>query len=213
MKKIITLLAAMAIMGTCAFAQEIESETAPLTAVTEETAAASATENVRLDILIGDTVSTNTLALVNTTNLGLRLGLKENQIGVILGGMFREGFDLADIEYGFPLDFYWSANPYIGIELWDVEILGGVAFSSVADGPSVYAGIFYLFELIKQQPGFNDRLTLKAGVDYNIDMFTGKYINDRRTDTEAIGTAFVDLFSMLIPKVSVGVQYSFGWGF
>lgn len=165
-------------------------------------------EKVRLDIVTGDSISTNLISTVNNTNLGIRLGLNNNKIGILAGGMIREGFCTADIEYGFPLDFYFCVNPYVGIELWNFELLGGLTISPDNE-IFPYLSAAYNIDLIKPTEGFTDRLSLKLGVEYFMDMFKGEYGSTK----DSLGAAAVDVLSLMIPKASIGIQYTFGWGF
>ena len=74
MKKMLIVIAAMTALSVCAFAQENESE------------------KVRVDIVAADSVCTNIFSTVNTTTLGVRIGLNNNKVGILAGGMLREGF-------------------------------------------------------------------------------------------------------------------------
>lgn len=194
MKKLLCVLAAFVAFTSVAIAQENESE------------------KVRLDIVVADSISTNLMSTVNTTNLGVRFGFNNSKVGVLLGGMVREGFCTADIDDGFPLDYYISANPYVGIELWNAELLGGVIFAG--DGNiAPYVSAAYNIDLIKPTEEDSSRLSLKLGVEYFWDQFTGE--KGARKDESGVefGAAVIDVFSTFIPKASIGLQYTFGWDF
>lgn len=193
MKKIFIILSVFAVVTVSAFAQKNESE------------------KVRVDIVTADTISSNIMSTVNTTNLGVRIGLNENKVGILAGGMIREGFCTADLENGFPLDYYINGNPYVGVELWNWEILAGAVFGENFNA-APYVAVNYNLDLIKPGKGFTDRLSLKFGVEYFWDMYTGEHGASKEGGAAGVGAAFIDLFSIYIPKASIGVQYTFGWG-
>lgn len=191
MKKMLIVIAAMAALSVCAFAQENESE------------------KVRVDIVAADSVCTNIYSTVNTTALGVRIGLNNNKVGILAGGMLREGLCTADIKAGSNMDYYIGGNPFIGVELWNAEILAG--FNMVkGSGIGPYVALNYNIDLIKPETGYSDRLSLKLGAEYFWDGFTGAHSN---AENAGIGAAAVDIISIMLPKVSVGIQYTFGWGF
>lgn len=191
MKKMLIVIAAMAALSVCAFAQENESE------------------KVRVDIVAADSVCTNIYSTVNTTTLGVRIGLNNNKVGILAGGMLREGLCTADIKSGSNMDYYIGGNPFIGVELWNAEILAG--FNMVkGSGIGPYVALNYNIDLIKPETGYTDRLSLKLGAEYFWDGFTGAHSN---AENAGIGAAAVDIVSIMLPKVSVGIQYTFGWGF
>jgi len=194
MKKFICILAALAALTSVAIAQENDSE------------------KVRLDLVVADTISTNIVSTVNNTNLGIRIGLNDNKVGLLAGGMIREGFCTSDLQYGFPVDYYISANPYIGVELWNTEILGGIIFLGGGDF-APYVSAAYNFDLIKPTTGTSDRLSLKLGLEYFFDQYQGKHGVHKDAENAGVGAAAVDVLSLIIPKASIGLQYTFGWGF
>lgn len=193
MKKLLCILAAFAALTACIFAQE----------------------KVRIDIVAGDSISTNLYTTSNSTNFALRVGLNDNKIGIIAGGLVREAFateNLVHASDGFPMDFYCNANPYIGVELWNVEILGGIGFAGDYE-ITPYGSICYNLDLIKPTEGFSDRLSLKMGMEYYVDQFHGKYGPYKDSEYPGLNEAGVNLMSIFIPKLTVGLQYSVGWGF
>lgn len=191
MKKMLIVIAAMTALSVCAFAQENESE------------------KVRVDIVAADSVCTNIFSTVNTTTLGVRIGLNNNKVGILAGGMLREGFCTGNIESGFNMDFYIGGNPFIGVELWNAEILAGLTIVGEG-GIGPYVALNYNIDLIKPETGFTDRLSLKLGAEYFWDGFTGAHSNAENAGLDAVA---IDIVSTMIPKVSVGIQYTFGWGF
>ncbi|MCQ2575755.1 MAG: hypothetical protein MJ162_03355 [Treponema sp.] len=192
MKKLLCIFAVVAALSTCVFAQD----------------------KVRIDLVAGDSISTNLYTTSNTTNLGVRIGLADNKVGILAGGMLREAFSTYDFigAPGFTTDFYFNANPYVGIELWNFEILGGVCFLSENE-VTPYGSICYNFDLIKPEGGFDDRLSLKVGLEYYVDQFQGKYGPYKDSEYPGLNNLGVDIISIFIPKVSVGLQYNIGIGF
>lgn len=194
MKKIFLILLALTAISFYSVGQESESE------------------KVRLDIVMADTISTNLLSTTNTTNVGLRVGLNNNKIGILAGGMLREAFCTAELDKGLPIDYYINGTPYLGIELWNVELLGGVEFNQeFAVAP--YVSLGYNIDLIKPETGFTNRLSLKLGIEYFFDAYTGAHSADSEEDNlSGLGAVAVDLFSVIIPRAYVGLQYTLGWG-
>lgn len=190
MKKLICVLSLLSALLTCVFAND---------------------EKVRLDFVAADTLSSNIYTTTNTTNLGLRVGLNNNKVGILAGGMIREAFATAELP-SIPTDFYWSANPYLGVELWNVEILGGVVIGKDFEC-SPYASLCYNLDLIKPNEVSNSRLSLKMGLEYYFDQFVGKYGPESNSDSAVVAGLGIDLFSVFIPKASIGLQYSIGKGF
>lgn len=193
MKKIICILAALSAITIGAFAQENDSS------------------KKRIDIVIADSICTNTASTANTTKLGLRFGFSDNNIGISAGGMVREAFCTANIDDGFPLDYYIAATPYIGIDIWNVDLIAGL--DVLGDGNfSPYISLGYGWDLIEPSQESGSGLKLTLGTEYFIDQFTGTRGANKDADNAGIGAAAVDFLSIVIPKVSVGIQYTFGWG-
>lgn len=196
MKKIITILAALLLLCGTLSAKEVPNE------------------NFRLEFALGDTVSTNLLTANNTTNVGVELSTYNTRVGFLAGAMFREG---TPIDFEFALAEF-NINPYVGISLWNNELLFGLIFypstSAVEDntlsvGP--YISYSYLWDLLPVKSGISNRLQLKFGLDYYADILssTGKS-GDPTSD--GVAAAFMAVFSLIIPKVQIGVQYKFGYG-
>lgn len=166
-------------------------------------------ENLRVSLNVSDSLSTNIISLVNTTSLGIEISTYNDNIGFIGGVMFREMTLLSDDAFR-----KWAINwnPFIGVKLWNTEILFGALPPPKDSGDwdlNPYVAVNYNFDLIPPTNGFSNSLSLKVGLEYFIDIYNAD------DGEEAIGNAFVAVFSMLLPKVSVGVQYKLGngWAF
>lgn len=61
--------------------------------------------------------------------------------------------------------------------------------------------------------GFSDRLSLKMGLEYYVDNFQGKYGPYKDSEFPGLNEFGPNLISIFIPKATIGIQYSFGWGF
>lgn len=193
MKKLLLVIVSLAAMATCVFAQEEKKS-----------------NKVRIDLLAGDTISTNIFSTTNTTNVGVRFGFKDNNIGLITGVMAREAFLTAEI-FDNDWDFYFDFNPYIGIELWNWEIDAGVIPTFSEDDSSIvpYAAVGYNFNLIKPTAENASGLKLKLGVEYFWDIYQNKF--GKKPESGEIAPCLgVDLASIIYPKLYIGVQYSFG---
>lgn len=193
MKKIFCMLCALAVLSTGLFAAEKE----------------NLKENFRVSLNVSDSISSNIISLVNTTSVGVEVSTYNDNIGLIGGVMFREMTLLSDDAFR-----KWTINwnPFVGIELWNTEILVGFIPQRGDSGDmdfAPYAAVNYNFDLIPPTNGFSNSLSLKVGMEYFIDLY------DSDDSEEAIGNAFVAVFSMLLPKVSIGVQYKLGngWAF
>lgn len=169
-------------------------------------------ENLRLEFVLGDSISTNILSLNNTTNAAVELTTYNNNIGFIAGAMYRESTD-PDFNLH---SFNW--NPYLGIELWNNEILVGAVFypyigstdgeNNVDINVGPYVAYNYTLDLIKPKTGVSNSLSLKFGVEYFFDVLS----KDNATGEDGVETALLLAFSTFIPKASIGIQYKVGYG-
>lgn len=192
MKKLFCILAVFSAVLVCTFAQETNSS------------------DKRFEITVSDSIGTNIITLANTTKLGVRFSINNDNVGFLLGGYFREGFLIGDIAKGFPVDFYYNGGPYIGIDFWNVEILVGTEYGG--EGSFLpYISLGYYWDLIKATSPSSSALNLKLGLEGYADQFKGKY--GVQKENAQLSAAIVDMFSLVIPKLTIGVQYSFGWNF
>lgn len=190
MKKILSILAVLAILSAGVFAREKE----------------DIEENLRVSLNLSDSISTNLLSAVNTTNVGLEISTYNNNVGFLAGAMVREMIVLSENSFPGPTAINW--NPYIGIELWNVEALFGVIpiTGSEDSSWSPYISLGYNWDIIPPTNGLSNSLSLKFGLDYFVDVYKGK------DSEEELGNAFIAMFSILLPKAYVGVQYKLGRG-
>lgn len=171
-------------------------------------------ENMRVEFVLGDAISTNLLSMANTTNAAVEVTTYNNNVGFILGAMFRES-TLVDFEqFGKFRNFSW--NPYIGIELWNNELdVGAIFYPSDASleqtGVAPYVAYSYMFDVIKPKTGVSNSLSIKLGAEWYPDLLSA----DSGEASDGLASVFIMLLSIVIPKVNVGVQYKvgYGWGY
>lgn len=162
-------------------------------------------EDMRVELNVSDVIFTG-LTQGTTFDVGCDLTWKNNMVGVRLGVMARESFLISQSGGVSNWGTQFSFNPYLGVTFAKGGcLMGGVLPIISEEGVQAapYIGFCWDFNVIPIKNGLSNSLAIRVGADWYPDVFQNE---------DGVTTGLVALFSVIIPKVYVGVTYQLGKG-
>lgn len=167
-------------------------------------------EKFRVEFSVGDSLGTNILTVINSTNIGIEFGTCNNNVSYLAGCIIQEE---TTFDFDFAL-FGLTPIPYLGVNLWNNEIIVGVSLiidDSNKVVPTPYISYSYIFDLIPAKlKSFSNSLQLKVGASWFPSVM--RVTSNSTNEGDGLGSALIAAFSLYIPKVNVGIQYQVGKG-
>lgn len=163
----------------------------------------------------------------NSNIFGSGVGLDEqikfstfnNKVGFIIGA--REDVDFLSDAYNSIIP-NWT--PFFGVDLWNFDLLCGINFFVIGKedtNPLSMIQLAYNIDFIKpNMKPLSNSLSMRVGLNWYFNQFHSLVIDssdpDKSTEEQlgdALGSVFIYLFSIIVPRVEVGVTYRLGHAF
>lgn len=198
MKKLFTCLMFITLIGSFASAEMY---------VEEKT-----TQDIRIEVDLTAFVNDNVAILGAGLDGGLKISTYNNKVGFMLGcrGVTDMIFD--------PLCGTVNVIPFICVELWGVDIIGGFfpQIDNFTDNNTFMLGLNYNFNVIEPDyEKLSSSMSIRVGASWYPSMSNIGFDYSYNPENKDIEGALLGagIWSIIIPRLEVGVTYRLGKSF
>ena len=166
-------------------------------------------QDLRIELDLTGYINSDLLANGVGVDEQFKISTFENHVGLLLG--CRENVDLVIGNDSILPFFNWT--PYVGIDLWNVDIICGFGLSSIIVNPENGFGVTYIhvgynFDIIKPNSNpVSNSLSLKLGITWYPCL--PLYCSEENVTGGAVAAAF----TAVCPRLEFGVTYRLGHEF